>query len=64
MKKKGKEKQNDRGKDALYSDERLADGLCCVGFITPLLVPLRGDFGEEVGSETPHFPWWRLQLAV
>jgi hypothetical protein len=50
MKKKGKEKQNGRGNDGLYSNERLAGGLCCIGLIAPLCVPLRGDFGEEVGE--------------
>jgi hypothetical protein len=55
MKKKGKEKQKGRGNDGIYSKERLADGLCCIGSIAPLFVPLRGDFGEEaerLGSET------------
>jgi hypothetical protein len=50
MKKKGKEKQNGRGNEGLYSSERLTDGLCCIGLIAPLFVPLHDDFGEEVGE--------------
>lgn len=62
MKKKGKDKQKGGGNDGLYSNQRVADGLC---FFAPLFVPLRS---EEVGERdmwsVPHFPWWRLQLAV